>query len=591
MKPTDGIEGIVRTQLEEVFSAAGIYNDICFFYDDLLKQKYKYVVIVPRKCLTEFKCIQLVEQDLFKTESIITTPAGMVRYIDDMKQDIRNLKAGETLPDNYLAIVDDIMIYGRGITRVLDRLYRMFSESEAQLLRKQTYLETLIESNCASYIRKYYHDIYEARFNTVRMGYDRAAYRQVSDLFIKSFYSVPMPNTSYVRSWNFYDKDIEDVLALFSQTGRKNSAGISDIEEYKFILLYDENKHFFENVSEFNCIRVFYNSQTRICSVTPYVFLKAMSEDEIDTAFDLLKDYIPNNLYAYKIDDDKYRSEIYSLKYEYLTMLFSDIYGLLSYRPYNESGVKDVAYEDDADILEFTYGKGNVLGLKEIKSVLKVMDHIQSSLSKWNIDNSYDEFKVERDAIRLTESIQKEDAKDVINEYFAQNGETDDQKAKEGKERIWGITLDSIKKVVSKKCAQNYNDIEFFYYILQCMDSGKAALTIKVVDEKNRKLYTSVLNAGEQAYRIHMDPLMVCFKYLKKIEEDCNNNLESKKTDLMVQKFLNGVKKENLMNQEAIDMVRAIINKNGGSNYRNLYVSRPDVRTEAAWESVYHSIY
>lgn len=591
MKPTDGIEGIVRTQLEEVFSAAGIYNDICFFYDDLLKQKYKYVVIVPRKCLTEFKCIRLIEQDLLETDSIITTPAGMVRYIDDMKQDIRNLKDGETLPDNYLAIVDDIMIYGRGITRVLDRLYRMFSESEAQLLRKQTYLETLIESNCASYIRKYYHDIYEARFNTVRMGYDRAAYRQVSDLFIKSFYSVPMPNTSYVRSWNFYDKDIEDVLALFSQTGRKNSAGISDIEEYKFILLYDENKHFFENVSEFNCIRVFYNSQTRICSVTPYVFLKAMSEDEIDTAFDLLKDYIPNNLYAYKIDDDKYRSEIYSLKYEYLTMLFSDIYGLLSYRPYNESGVKDVAYEDDADILEFTYGKGNVLGLKEIKSVLKVMDHIQSSLSKWNIDNSYDEFKVERDAIRLTESIQKEDAKDVINEYFAQNGETDDQKAKEGKERIWGITLDSIKKVVSKKCAQNYNDIEFFYYILQCMDSGKAALTIKVVDEKNRKLYTSVLNAGEQAYRIHMDPLMVCFKYLKKIEEDCNNNLESKKTDLMVQKFLNGVKKENLMNQEAIDMVRAIINKNGGSNYRNLYVSRPDVRTEAAWESVYHSIY
>lgn len=591
MKPTDGIEGIVRTQLEEVFSAAGIYNDICFFYDDLLKQKYKYIVIVPRKCLTEFKCIRLVEQDLFKTESIITTPAGMVRYIDDMKQDIRNLKAGETLPDNYLAIVDDIMIYGRGITRVLDRLYRMFSESETQMLREQTYLETLIESNCASYIRDHYHDIYEARFNTVRMGYDRAAYRQVSDLFIKSFYSVPMPNTSYVRSWNFYDKDIEDVLALFSQTGRKNSAGISDIEEYKFILLYDEKKHFFENVSEFNCIRVFYNSQTRICSVTPYVFLKAMSEDEIDTAFDLLKDYIPNNLYAYKIDDDKYRSEIYSLKYEYLTMLFSDIYGLLSYRPYNESGIEDVVDEDDTDILEFTYGAGNVLSLNEIKSVLNVMDNIQLSLGKWNIDNPYDELNVEREAISLTESIQKEDVRDVINEYFAQNGETDDQKAKEGEERIWGITLDSIKKVVSKKCAQNYNDIEFFYYILQCMDSGKAALTIKVVDEKNRKLYTSVLNAGEQAYRIHMDPLMVCFKYLKKIEEDCNNNLESKKTDLMVQKFLNGVKKENLMNQEAIDMVRAIINKNGGSNYRNLYVSRPDVRTEAAWESVYHSIY
>lgn len=591
MKPTDAIEGIVRTQLEEVFSAAGIYKDICFFYSDLLRQKYKYIVIVPRKCLTEFKCIRLVQHDLLKTESIITTPSGMVRYIDDIKQDINNLKSGETLPDNYLAIVDDIMIYGRGITRVLNRLYGMFSEREAQLLRNQTYLETLIESNCASYIGRHYKDIYEARFNTVRMGYDRAAYRQVSDLFIKSFYSVPMPNTSYVRSWSFYDKDMEDVLALFSQTGRKNSAGVSDLEEYEFILLYDENKQIFENVSEFNCIRAFYNSQTRICSVTPYVFLKAMSEDEIDTAFDLLKDFIPVDLYKHEISDDKYRSEIYSLKYEYLTMLFSDIYGLLSYKPYNESGIKDVVDEDDIDILEFTYGAGNVLGLNEIKSVLNVMDNIQLSLGKWNIDNPYDEFIVEKEAISLTESIQKEDVRDVINEYFAQNGETDDRKAKEGEERIWGITLDSIKKVVLKKCDQNYGDIEFFYYILQCMDSGRAALTIKVIDEKNKKLYTSVLNAGEQAYRIHMDPLMECFKYLKKIEEDCNNNLESRKTNQMVQKFLNGVKKENLMSQEAIDMVRAIINKNGETNYRNLYVSRPDVKAEAAWENVYHSIY
>lgn len=591
MKPTGTIREIVRTQLEENFSIAGIYEDICFFYSDLLKQEYKYIVIIPRKCLTEFKCIRMVDQALSETKSIITTPSGMVQYIADIKRDIQNLRAGETLQDNYLAIIDDIMIYGRGITRVLDRLYGMFSESEAKILKEKTYLETLIESNCATYIKTHYNDIYEKRFNTVRMGYDRAAYRQVSDLFIKSFYSVPMPNTSFVRSWRFYCKDIEDVLALFSQTERKDEADISDVEEYKFILLYDKDKKYFENVSEFNCIRVFYNSKTRICSVTPYVFLKIMSQTEIDIAFDLLKDYIPDHLYDYVISSDECRNDIYSLKYEYLTMLLSDIYGLLSYRPYNEGEIEDVAYEDDTDVLEFTYGVGNVLSLERIRSVLKMKDNMQLFSGEWNIDDHYKEFKVERDAISLTESIHKQSVKDVINEYFAQNGEADDRNAGERKERIWGITLDSIKEVVLRKCRENCKNSEIFYYILRCMDSGRAALTIKAIDEGDKKLFTSVLNAGEQAYRIHMDPLMECFKYLKKIEEDCNNNLESKKINLMVQKFLNGIQKEELMSQEDIDMVRTIINKNGETNYRSLYVPRPDIEEEAAWERVYHSIY
>ena len=151
--------------------------------------------------------------------------------------------------------------------------------------------------------------------------------------------------------------------------------------------------------------------------------------------------------------------------------------------------------------------------------------------------------------------------------------------------------MDSIKEVVLRKCRENYKNSEFFYHILRCMDSGRAALTIKAIDEGDKKLFTSVLNAGEQAYRIHMDPLMECFKYLKKIEEDCNNNLESKKINLMVQKFLNGIQKEELMSQEDIDMVRTIINKNGETNYRSLYVPRPDIEEEAAWERVYHSIY
>ena len=139
MDTPNALRDTVRVQLEQIFSETGIYSDILFFFKDLLKQDYKYIVIVPRKCLTLFKCIQLVEPDLQKINSIIMTPSGMVRHIEDIRADISRLQEGETLPDNYLAVVDDIMIYGRGISRILNRLYGMFSGKDADILKEKTY--------------------------------------------------------------------------------------------------------------------------------------------------------------------------------------------------------------------------------------------------------------------------------------------------------------------------------------------------------------------------------------------------------------------------------------------------------------------
>lgn len=612
MNTLSALKDTVRMQLEQIFSETEIYSDIVFFFMDLLKQDYKYIVIVPRKCLTLFKCIRLVEPDLKKTKSIIMTPSGMVRHIEDIRKDISCLKEGKTLPDNYLAIVDDIMIYGRGISRILNRLYGMFSEEDAGILTAKTYLEILIESNCAHYIKKNFRDIYINRFNTVRMGYDKPSYRRMSDILIDSFYSVPMPNTSFVRSLIFGCNSMEEACNFFSQKDSMEAIDKTEIGEYKFKLLYDKNNHIFKNISEFNCIRVFYNSKTKFCSVTPYVFLKTMSDEEIDSAFEAFGAYIPKSLYNLKDREnegdeklnEKIRNETYVLKYEYLTLLLSDIYGLLSCKSYNENVFEGARFEEDISMLEYTYGVGNVLSLSEINRILRCGNNEAAFHGKWKKDRIYREKNEEKDALDLIEEIRKDNVEDFVNEYFALNGEKDDQNAekdvqnaekdlqnaKPEEERMWGITIDTIKSIVSQKCSRNYKDSVFFFDILQCMDSGKAALTIKPVQVGNESLYTSVLNAGEQAYRIRMDPLMKCFGYLKRIEEDCNNNLESNKTDFVVQIFLNGIRKEHLMSTKDIDMVETIINRKGDASYRSLYVLRANAERDEAWEKVYHSI-
>lgn len=589
MQLGEGITELVKTQLERSFSEVGLYSDVDFFYKDLLEQNYRYIILVPRKCLTEFKCIQLANKKLNTNKSIIVTPSGMVRYVNDIKNDIRRLKDGESLPENYLAVVDDILIYGRGIARVLDRLFKMFSPEEVAKLREKTYLETLIESNSCSYIKDRYAEIYNTRCNTVRMGYDRPAYRRASDLFIQSFYSVPMPNTSFVRSWRISGQNLEDVIRLFLRRGVRRKEINQNAVDYRFVFLFEEDGIFVEQLSCFNCIRVFYNSKTQICNVTPYVFLKTMSESEIDVIFDYFKDVVRCDFLESEKGDDKRSDDIYTLKYQYITMLLSDIYGIYLCSKFNENGIPDFEMEEDIDILEFTYGKGNVPKLTEIYSIYK--DDLLLSGLNANVQDLENIFNDEEDNLHLAENVQKDKVEEFVKEYFAQNGDLDDQKAEEDEERSFGISLDSIKRVALKKCNENFDNSEFFFRILECMDSGESSLTIRKVAVNNEKRFTSVLNAGEQAYRIHIDSLMPCFKYLKKIEEDCNNNLESTKKSLMAQKFLNNVQAKGLLEPEQIDDVKALINKRPNTTFRNFYVPRPDVENEKDWKKAYHSIY
>ena len=586
---------VIYSQVHKSFSEMELYNDLYFFYDDLFKQEYKYIIIVPRKCLTEFKCMRLANQELVNTTSIITTPTGISQHIQQIQNDINKLKDGEQLPDNYLAVVDDIVIYGRGLTRILKQLYGMFSEEDAQKLMQKTYLETFIESNCASFIKDKFEDIYQNRFNTVKMGYDKSAYRKVSDLFINSFYSVPMPNTSYVRSWKFSCENIQSVVEKFMQGDKERYTEDRDSsypDEYKFELIYDKNSWDGGILSYFNCIRFYYNESTKICFVTPYVFLKTMSESEIDKIFSILQNFIPKNLFQWRLEDNDFKKATYILKYEYLTLLLSDIYGLLSYKADSEKEECEFEIEDDTDILEFTYGVRNVTNLGKIKKILDMNTDFLSQINQLKIDGVNDRYNQdEKDAVNLFADINKNSVKDTILEYFLKNGELDDTRAEEGKERIWGITLETMQKMINEKCNENYDDNSFFYYLLQCMDSGKCALTVKAIEEGEAHRYYSILNAGEQAYRIKMDSLMVCFKYLKKIEEDCINNLETTFVENMAQKFLDKVQSEKLMKSEDLDTVRMIINQTSVGKYKNLYVPRTMFKDEEKWENVYHSLY
>lgn len=133
------------------------------------------------------------------------------------------------------------------------------------------------------------------------------------ECFQNSFYSVPMPNTSYVRSWKFSCENIQSVVEKFMQGDKERYTEDRDSsypDEYKFELIYDKNSWDGGILSYFNCIRFYYNERTKICFVTPYVFLKTMSESEIVEicAYKIIKEIRENKLNCKRDGDNRSHS-------------------------------------------------------------------------------------------------------------------------------------------------------------------------------------------------------------------------------------------------------------------------------------------
>ena len=138
------MEGTMERVVKEIFDRQNLYESLIKFYERL-HYEYRYVVIVPRKCLTEYKIFRkLWKNDRVddKSATFITTK-GLVRYRDKFLQELESCTSDDKR--KFLAVVDDMMIYGRGINEFLTDFFDGLGNDNANLIA-HTYLEVFIES-------------------------------------------------------------------------------------------------------------------------------------------------------------------------------------------------------------------------------------------------------------------------------------------------------------------------------------------------------------------------------------------------------------------------------------------------------------
>ena len=608
------VEKIVESVFEEYHS----FDDLRSFYNAVCTEGYKYVIIVPRKCLTEYKCLlTLDKQQLDFGKTVCMTTKGFVRYKKQIQEEIKSaLAAGKDL-GKYIMVVDDIIIYGRGINHFLKCLYSCVDTlEEKEKLIESISLKVFIESNNEFQIDNNFQSIIDERYEAYNTYYYMKDVKRTSDLFLKSFYATVTPNTSFIRSWLVKQDRIQ---ILFEKVNNINDKlKVYDLEQnadqkkYEFItlILTDDSCRIFDRISEFCCIRIYFNGERERLVFTPYVFLNPMSAEQLDCILISVQECFSSIIKkdseficAQTDEKGEVDKDYYVLKYEYLTMIMSDFYGIYIWEKYfSLSDVKWQEYfEDDADVLSFSFGKENLFSVSEMIPLVGSdgFERFTDCISKIEMNSLDHCFTEEKDALCIMDEMVKEehsnDVRTFVSQYFSRNHDEDEVRAYKRIDRIEGISTGTMWEQAEKHNLL-IDKAELYKEILSCMDDGKATLTIKPVYDENMQLYfAAVLNAGEQAYRISIDYYMPFFKYFAKIESDCRNLLVPSRTEKIINDFLKAALNERIISKKMKEDIEKIRRKMRlqGKEYGEMYVTRKGCEEieEQKLEKIYQELF
>lgn len=591
----------MAASIGEIFAELGFGETLYEFYREAIcTRKYKYIIIVPRKCMTEYKCLCEERKELMflDHEVYYMTSKSFVQYKDRMIRDY----SGNDAEYPSILIIDDIMMHGRGINQILRNLTKDVPTEARQQMINHIYINVFIESNKKFLIDEEFWPIIEENSDCYFSYNEFRNVLKASDLFLESFYAKLVPNTSFVNAWNC--KDASKGHRMKRALDAKAKADADKVDGGDFFCVYkirekaEQIRHDFhsliycakqepwiERVAEFSCIRAYYNEKEENIFFVPYVFLKPMTGEQIDHLLAELKKKLalPQIWDEQKADDD-----MYIFKYEYLTKLLSDCYGVLFMSKYlcdewDQMEHWDDIYQEDEIVTEFTFGKDNVLSMESLCNIIKnsFPDMIQN-ICKDNPADDIAAFDEEEDSAQLfIEAVDQEWTlyEQILNAFLKYSNLKDEELAEAGKERYFGLSTLRIKNILEERIGLEANKrCELYGEMIRCMDTGTAAVSIKKMQHNKKVYYGAVLNSGEQAYRELQEKNSVAIHYMALIEQDCTNLCIRNQTESIIDAFWKCVEYnynyDDLPERlDGVSEVRRAV-KNRGGRYTEMDVER-----------------
>lgn len=456
---------IVEQILDDKFDL--VYD---FFYAVLASQK-QYKILRARRCQVLFYIflpIILINEEDLKPVGTFISHNSMIKY----KASILNSSA---------VIIDDILIHGRGLKQIYERLDPRYEH--ASITTFVLYKSKEAGQNNGPFWRK---------LRCVREVFDWE-WIALSCQFVNMIYASTSPYISFVGSYvknGAWDYNIcENTFEVHKNT---NDAQRQQGEDVFILYEKDTVLPLFANISYDCCLRIYENKKIEKVTCIPYVFLKNIDCETSKNLFQWICDNINSEKTKFIRDDllnDFRCKEGTEYQIRLFAALINQIYGLYLENKYNYvlSGAAV-----DCVALSMVYGMEIANELchityDDIKPLLLVESPFSVEERKINED-------LELETIwKKLNNKNEEEIKDKLFLYFYENRVIDEERASKMMERKKGLSVGYFYNEMLGGDKHKMSSAQVGKW-----DSGVASCCVYESDDEAVAFYNV---AGEQSFR------------------------------------------------------------------------------------------
>lgn len=464
-----------------------------------------FVLLMSRRCLVLcqiFLDIFILEGEELGLGPQVISDKGIYKY--------RKAMEGKKV-----CILDDILIHGRTISGVFDAIYGY--------TRQKPKISVFVMNSPIEYLSESVRDSIECEYE-----YSPAKWRMLSDKIVNCIYGATAPYTSYVTSYASYG-----ALSLLD--------GLKEKEKLIFEELTDnfQRKYNLEifccyekepiGLSVFNtlcleqCIRFYVNKQSEKVLAIPYVFIKSCNRELVNQLLTEFSKCLPQTALEIREDlagtekDEKEADKAMEYKLMLLTCVLSKLY----WEYFKNTYLLEADWFMDTDTVTKSFG----CKISEELRNITFMDEKQLLNFKCG-DACFLEANEDEWAQCLTNELSQsydkniKETNQILKNYFQKAWRLDEQRAKENKGRLPGLSVESFLKTDTPF---EKNDKKIYSALISAWDTGIAASRCTAsVDKKSIGCYTV---PGEQSYRIILEKYPFIMKSLIFI----SRNIQAKK--------------------------------------------------------------
>lgn len=495
-----------------------------FFEQFYNKDNFDFVIFTTRRCHVLF-CI-------FNRYFFDSYDSNGITFISDKALHFYNNK----LKGSKCAIVDDILIHGRALNSVYDRVYSKRPES----VKKYAFMQSKEAKHKADIV------VYDCVSNAI---WKRFSNRIVTAIIMASF-----PYTSYIFScYNFinkleFDNKILELKDLFPCLPIKLSLNEVDnnnelnklLSEYIECYMFDISEYSNKFGLDFSCLRLYYNKYLECCVVIPYCITRKMTSPDIDKILD-----------EYFCQDKKIQNvEKYETKYRAITSLYS--FGLLHYLK-QELSLDYLSWSNNSDNINMSYYDSffdEINGILESNKLKKIVTDLNTEnfiFDNFSSHKSNSDSPLENDVYSTT--FERYFNGQINNDTFYDTLETNDKLSKWfysylievhfAEEQLFnnstpqkqlGLSFEMFSTLFKKNepyfSTNNITSFDFYSKIISCADSGFLSIFADYyfynTNGKKNKLYSNFLITGEHVCRLFQNKYLIFVLELLKSYEKFN---------------------------------------------------------------------